>query len=167
MVQLSCSFATNCTTKCYFSRAGQGRQQLIPLNSWVYSLKKTFERRRCIPNMRFVRDGAYSSAYWLIWRLLRPRFHDVPQISCTTWREIQTFGFVNASFLLIKIGDIKWERERWICRWQKKSKLVASLSGGGKVTVNLNRTPTVAAILESTMNKEEGQEEHLSEHQFS
>ena len=45
--------------------------------------------------------------------------------------------------------------------------MVASLSGGGKVTVNLNRTPTVAAILESTMNKEEGQEERLSEHQFS
>ena len=40
MAQLSCSFATNCRTKCYFSRAGQGRQQLIPLNSWVYSLKK-------------------------------------------------------------------------------------------------------------------------------
>ncbi|RMX57213.1 hypothetical protein pdam_00025618 [Pocillopora damicornis] len=101
MVQLSCSFATNCRTKCYFSRAGQGRQQLIPLNSWVYSFKKTFERRRCIPNMRFVRDGAYSSA------LRRPRFHDVPQISCTTWCEIQIFGFVNASILLIKIGDIK------------------------------------------------------------
>lgn len=44
---------------------------------------------------------------------------------------------------------------------------MASLSGGGKVTVNLNRTSTVAAILESTMNKEEGQEERLSEHQFS
>ena len=101
MVQLSCSFATNCRTKCYFSRTGQGRQQLIPLNSWVYSFKKTFERRRCIPNMRFVRDEAYSSAYWLIWRL---RFHDVPQISCTTRCEIQTFGFVNASILLIKIG---------------------------------------------------------------
>ena len=108
MVQLSCSFATNCTTKCYFSRACQGRQQLIPLNSWVYSLKKKkkiFERRRCIPNMRFVRDGAYSSAYWLIWRLRRPRFHDVPQISCTIWCEIQTFRFVNTSFLLIKIGE--------------------------------------------------------------
>ena len=104
MVQLSCSFATNCRTKCYFPRAGQGRQQLTPLNSWVYSFKKTFERRRCIPNMRFVRDGAYSSAYWLIWRLRRPRFYDVPQISCTTWCEIQTIGFVNASILLIKIG---------------------------------------------------------------
>ena len=44
---------------------------------------------------------------------------------------------------------------------------MASLPGGGKVTVNLNRTLTVAAILESVMNKEEGQEEHLSEHQFS
>ncbi|RMX44967.1 hypothetical protein pdam_00018189 [Pocillopora damicornis] len=47
MVQLSCSFATNCRTKCYFSRAGQGRQQPIPLNSWG---------RRCIPNLRFVRE---------------------------------------------------------------------------------------------------------------
>ena len=64
MVQLSCSFATNCRTKCYFFRAGQGQQQLIPLDSWVYRLKKTFERRRCIPNMRFVREEAYSSAYW-------------------------------------------------------------------------------------------------------
>ena len=44
---------------------------------------------------------------------------------------------------------------------------MASLSGGGKVTVNLNRKRTVAAILESAMNKEEGQEERLSEHQFS
>ena len=30
-----------------------------------------------------------------------------------------------------------------------------------------NRTRTVTAILESAMNKEEGQEERLSEHQFS
>ena len=26
MAQSSCSFATNCRTKCYFSRTGQGRQ---------------------------------------------------------------------------------------------------------------------------------------------
>ena len=44
---------------------------------------------------------------------------------------------------------------------------MASLRGGSKVTSNLNRTRTVAAILESAMNKEEGQEERLSEHQFS
>ena len=44
---------------------------------------------------------------------------------------------------------------------------MASLPGDGKVTVNLNRTRTVAAILESAMNKEKGQEERLSEHQFS
>ena len=44
---------------------------------------------------------------------------------------------------------------------------MASLSGGGKVTVNLNRTRTVTAILKSTTNEEEGQEERLSEHQFS
>ena len=30
-----------------------------------------------------------------------------------------------------------------------------------------NRTRAVTAILESAMNKEEGQEERLSEHQFS
>ena len=41
---------------------------------------------------------------------------------------------------------------------------MASLPGG-KVTVNL--IETVTAILESAMNKEEGQEERLSEHQFS
>ena len=111
MVQLSCSFATNCRTKCYFSRAGQGRQQLIPINSWVYSLKKKIERRRCIPNMRFVREEAYSSAYWLIWRLRRLPINDMPQISCTTWCESQTFRFVNASILLLKIGDVKL-RER-------------------------------------------------------
>ena len=35
MAQLSVS-----GTKCYFSHADQGRQQLIPINSWVYSIKK-------------------------------------------------------------------------------------------------------------------------------
>ena len=35
MAQLSVS-----GTKCYFSHAGQGRQQLIPINSWVYGIKK-------------------------------------------------------------------------------------------------------------------------------
>ena len=69
--------------------------------------KKTFERRQCIPNMRFVREEAYSNSYWLIWRLRRPRFHFMPQISCTTWCQIQTFGFVNASILHINIGDVK------------------------------------------------------------
>ncbi|RMX56829.1 hypothetical protein pdam_00009932 [Pocillopora damicornis] len=35
----------------------------------------------------------------------------MPQISSTTWCEIQTFGFVNANIFLIKIGDVKL-RER-------------------------------------------------------
>ena len=47
--------------------------------------------------MHFVREEAYSSSYWLIWRLRRPRFHDIPQISCTGWCVIQTFGIVSAS----------------------------------------------------------------------
>ena len=111
MAQLPCSFATNCRTKCFFSRADQGRQHLIPINSWVHGIKKTFERRQCIPNRRFVREEAYSNSYWLIWRLRRPRFHYIPQISCTTWRQIKTFGFANASILLMKIGDVKL-RER-------------------------------------------------------
>ena len=80
--------------------------------------------------MHFVRE-AYSSSYWLIWRLRRPPFQDMPQISCTGWCVIQTFGIVSASILLIKIEDAKLRE-----RWQKKSKLVASLPGG-KVTVNL------------------------------
>ena len=100
------------------------RQRLISINSCVYSIKKqnktkqnktkqnkTFEGQAYITNMRFVREEAYSGSYWLIWRLLRPRLHYVPQISCTTWCKIQTFGFVNASILLIKIRDEKF-RER-------------------------------------------------------
>ena len=79
--------------------------------------------------MRFVRDGAYSSAYWLIWRLRRPRFHDVPQISCTTWCEIQTFGFVNAGILIIKIGDVKLR--------EVNRKMVEEIEAGGDGTVNL------------------------------
>ena len=79
--------------------------------------------------MRFVRDEAYSSAYWLIWRLRRPRFHDVPQISCTTWCEIQTFGFVNASILIIKIGDVKLR--------EVNRKMVEEIEAGGDGTVNL------------------------------
>ena len=48
MVQLSCSFATNCRTKCYFSRAGRGR---TPKFVGVQH-KRTFERRQCIPMYR-------------------------------------------------------------------------------------------------------------------
>ena len=129
-------------------------------------LKKEIERRRCIPNMRFVRKEAYSSAYWLIWRVTKTAIsrytsnivHNLVWDSDLRVRKCQYPPHKNRRHKV---------RERWICRWQKKSKLVASLPGGGKVTVNLNRTRTVAAILESVMNKEEGQEERLSEHQFS
>ena len=97
MAQLSCSFATNCRTKCCFSRAGQGRQQLIPLNSWVYNIKKKHLRdvnvsQRCVSSEK-------KLILACIGLLRRPRFHDMPQISCTTCCEILTFGFVNASIL--------------------------------------------------------------------
>ena len=71
--------------------------------------KKTFGRRQCIPKMRFFREDAYSSVYWLIWRLRRPRFQDMPQISCTTCCDIQTFGFVNASILCGITGQYSGE----------------------------------------------------------
>ena len=108
--------------------------------------KKTFERRQCIPNMRFVREEAYSSAYWLIWRLRRPRFHDMPQISRTTWCE-------------------RVERE-------VNLKMAEEIQAGGKSSwwqgdCEPNRTRTITVILESAMNKEEGQEERLFEQQFS
>ena len=77
MAHLPYSFATNCRTKCYFSRDGQGWQQLKLLNSWVYSVEKAFIRLQCIPNMRFVREEAYSGTYWLMWGLRRPRFYDM------------------------------------------------------------------------------------------
>ena len=60
--------------------------------------------------MRIAQEEPYYSSYWLIWRLRRPRFHDMSQILCTTWCEIQTFGFVNGSILLVKIRRIV-ERE--------------------------------------------------------
>ena len=121
-----------------------------------YSLKKF---------SRDVREEAYSSAYWLIWRLQRPRFHDIPQISCTTWCVIQTFGFLNARVPPHKNRRRKAERE-------VNLKMAEEVKAGGESSwwqgdCKPNRTRTVTAILESAMNKEEGQEERLSEHQFS
>ena len=60
----------------------------------------------------------------------------MPQISSTTWCEIQTFGFVNANIFLIKIGDVKL-RERGESEDGRRNqrRTVASLRGG-KVTVN-------------------------------
>ena len=49
-----------------FSCTCQGRQELVTINSWVRSIKKAFKRRQCIPKMRFVREEASSSSYWLI-----------------------------------------------------------------------------------------------------
>ena len=100
-------------------------------------------------------------SFWLIWRLRRPRFHDIPQISCLTWCEIQTLGFVNANIL----SQRKVERE-------VNLKMAEEIKVGGESSwcqgdCKPNRTRTVTAILESAMNKEEGQEERLSEHQFS
>ena len=100
-----------------------------------------------------------------MWSLRRPRFQDMPQISSTTWCEIQTFGFVNANILLIKIGDV-WERE-------VNPKMAEEIKDGGESSwwqgdCKPNRTHTLTAILaESAMNKEKGREERLSEHQFS
>ena len=101
--------------------------------------KKTFERRRCIPNMRFVRDGAYSSAYWLIWRLRRPRFHDMPQISCSTWCKVEREVNLKMAEGIKVGGESSW------CQGDCKP----------------NRTRTVTAILESAMNMEEEEEERL------
>ena len=88
----------------------------------------------------------------------------MPQISCTTRCEIQTFGFVNASILLIKIGDVKLR--------EVNLKMAEEIKAGGESSwwqgdCKPNRTHTVTNILESAMNKEEGREERLSEHQFS
>ena len=44
-------FATICRTKCYFSRAGQGQQQLIPLNSLVYSIKNKETKKQHLSSM--------------------------------------------------------------------------------------------------------------------
>ena len=46
-------------------------------------------------------------------------------------------------------------------------KIAEEIKAGGESSCKPNRTRTVTSILESAMNKEEGQEERLSEHQFS
>ena len=73
---------------------------------------------------------------------------------------------LNASILLIRIGDVKL-REGLV-----NVKMAEEIKAGGESSwwqgdCKPNRTRTVTAILESAMNKEEGQEERLSEHQFS
>ena len=149
MAQLSCSFATNCRTKCYFSRAGQGRQQLIPINSWVYSLKKKIERRRCIPNMRFVREEAYSSAYWLIWRVTKTAI---------------------SRYASNIVHNLVWDSDLRVCKcqypphknWRRKVerdvnlKMAEEIEAGDESSwwqgdCKPNRTSTVTAILESAM----------------
>ena len=40
----------------------------------VQHKKKTFERRQCILKMRFVREEAYSSVYWLITKAAISRY---------------------------------------------------------------------------------------------
>ena len=77
-----------------------------PLNPWVYGIEEHL-RQQCVPNVRFVREAAYYSYNWPFWRLLGPRFHDVVQISCTSWYEMQTLVIVIASIVLMKIGDVK------------------------------------------------------------
>ena len=75
------------------------------------------------------------------------------------------FGFVNANILLIRNGKHGVERE---VNLQMAEEIKAD--GGSfwwQGDCKPNRTCTVTAILESAMNKEEGQEERLSEHQFS
>ena len=101
--------------------------------------KKTFERRQCIPNMRFVREETYCSSYWLIWRLRRPRFHDMPQISCTTWCEMLTFGrrTVERGVNLKMAEEIKAGGES--SQWHGDRKH--------------NSTRTVTVLLESAMDK--------------
>ena len=82
----------------------------------------------------------------------------MPQISCTTWCQIQTFEF-------LKIRDVKFREG---LTWQKAGEIKAGgESSWWQGDCKPNRTRTVTAILESAMNKEEGQEERLSEHQFS
>ena len=87
----------------------------------------------------------------------------MPQISCTNWCYIQTFGFVNASILLLKIGDANLR--------EVNLKMAEEIKVGGESAwrqgdCKSNRMRTVTVILES-MNKGEGREERLSEHQFS
>ena len=80
----------------------------------------------------------------------------MPQISCSTWCEIQTIGFVNA----IILSQRKVERE-------VNLKMAEEIKVGGESSwcpgdCKPDRTRTVTAILESVMDMEEEEEERLS-----
>ena len=128
-------------------------------------LKKKIERRRCIPNMRFVRKEAYSSAYWLIWR--------VTKTAISRYASNIVHNLVWDSDLRVRKCQYPphKNRRRKVER-EVNLKMAEEIKAGGESSwwqgdCKPNRTRTVTAILESAMNKEEGQEERLSEHQFS
>ena len=115
--------------------------------------------------MRFVREEAYSSAYWLIWRVAKTAISRYAS---------------NIVHILVRDSDLRVHkchypphknRRRKVER-EVNLKMAEEIKAGGESSwwqgdCKPNRTRTVTAILESAMIKEEGQEERLSEHQFS
>ena len=166
MAQLPCWFATNCRTKCFFSRADQGRQHLIPINSWVHGIKKkniretsmypkqAFRSRRSLFQLVLAYLGITKAAISLYASNI---LHNLASDSDLRVRKCQYPPHKNRRRKVEREVNLKMAEEikadgesSW---WQGDCKP--------------NRTRTVTAILESAMNKEEGQEERLSEHQFS
>ena len=160
MAQLPCSFATNCRTKCYFSRADQRRQHLIPINSWVHGIKKKKKHSRDViyPKQAFrPRRSLFQLTKAAISLYTSNILHNLASDSDLRVRKCQYPPHKN--------------RRRKVER-EVNLKMAEEIKAGGESSwwqgdCKPNRTRTVTAILESAMNKEKGQEERLSEHQFS
>ena len=161
MAQSSCSFATNCKTKCYFC---QGRQELVTINSWVRSIKKHLRdvnvSQKCVSSEKkllLARIGLSEITKAAISRYASNIVHNLVRDSDLRVRKCQYPPHKN--------------RRRKVER-EVNLRMAEEIKAGGESSwwqgdCKPNRTRTVTAILESAMNKEEGQEERLSEHQFS
>ena len=91
MAQFSCSFWTYCGSKCDFSSRWPGRQQLMPLSSCADDVREHLREVK-VSQTCVVSEKVLILARAGIWRFWRPRFYNMPQTSCRTWGEIQTFN---------------------------------------------------------------------------
>ena len=146
-----------------FSCTCQGRQELVTINSWVRSIKKHLRdvnvSQKCVSSEKkllLARIGLSEITKAAISRYASNIVHNLVRDSDLRVRKCQYPPHKN--------------RRRKVER-EVNLRMAEEIKAGGESSwwqgdCKPNRTCTVTAILESAMNKEEGQQERLSEHQF-
>ena len=152
MAQLPCSFATNCRTKCYFSRADQGRQHLIPINSWVHGIeKKKHSRDVMYPKQAF---RPRRSLFQLIVAYL-----EITKAAISLYASNILHNLASDSDLPVrKFQYPPHKNRRRKVEREVNLKMAEEIKAGGESSwwqgdCKPNRTRTVTAILDSAMNK--------------